>query len=363
METWTESKIALEASIRNVEDAKSKLKEAEIAMEACKVAELMAYRAVPEDERELCLPDDVLRRIIERVITMCRTEGVSFDLSCMACVNKAWARSTPKFRVTAYDGVAIKMICCTLLFNDRAVDVRTSAVLATFEGTPALLPDGATLMLRNSEGITWRSLRTPPHHDTITISMKRILGLYPEYSTNTPLEAFRTPGITFTTESQSCYPKNVLINALNNTITHVNLVITDVDVKTLRLIGHLGSNYRRDLCYKWINNVHAYYMGESPKSSQFEDAPPNRYAMSPNQSHYLVWENHSVQVHRTIDHTLVDTLCPTFEKHCYNDFCIDDDNRIHVFSRYTDLWDLDRIYGQVARPVFTTSRVVTFPAI
>ena len=196
---WIDTRAPLDAAKRLVAELTIKLMEAEIDLDACTFAELMAFSYVPEDERgDLCLPDDILCKIAEMYVVQSRKNGLPFDLSKIARVNRAWARSVPKFRVDVYEGKAIEMCGSTLLFIDRAVDVNTRAILATFEGQPALLPDGATLMLRNSDGITWRSLRDPPHHAPITLSKKRLLEIYPNYDINTKLVTSRIPGIAYT---------------------------------------------------------------------------------------------------------------------------------------------------------------------
>ena len=165
---WAKLKLALDAA-RSDAAIKHRLWKASEDFETALAAEeFEAFCMVPESERDpgfSNLPDNVIYQIQRDVLRQSRSHHMpmswAFALTC-----KAWARVAPKPPHThTFTGLGLMLRGRTLLLPDRAVDVKTHAVLASFEGTtPSISPDGGTLVVYTTEGLVWRSLRNPPHH-------------------------------------------------------------------------------------------------------------------------------------------------------------------------------------------------------
>lgn len=332
---WADTKIALDDAQAVVDDLNRKLLAAKIVLKSRKHDEFMAYCDVPENEREHVLPDDANRIIIRCLIGM----GCN-DLSVPALVCHAWKRAIPPPIGIIYNGHDLNLAGSTLLLRDRAVDVNTRAILATFTTSeiPSITPDGATLMLRNADGISWRSLREPPHHAPITMTMQRLLELFPAYSAKTYMRTL-LPGFANTvfpvnggSIRSGVLHKNVLINALNSTQTEVDVEIEEVDVAHSRIVGlydDLSRGSRR---------VYRMFDG-----SRRDNEPIERVASTaPNFVDDVRVENGklTIQICQSRDKSIVKTISNVFTQSTYiSNYCIDSINsRVHVIlhSRLVD---------------------------
>ena len=339
---WLEAKTAMANAKHEIDQQKARLAEAVEHLKECTIAEFKAFRNVPEDERgELSLSDDVMSVIFHKVMIQCRKKVLQFNMADVACVSKAWCRAIPKPHLSFYTEKVIAMGGRTLLFSDRAIDVNTKAILATFDSTqhPQLTPDGETLLLSSPTLLEWTSLRHPPHHPPISISYERLLQLEPKFETvcmNEQLNITRYPGVLFS----SCLRKYssgivvgyFVINALNGgSVRNFPYKILDVDLPNLRIIE---SSYGYNASYRGFNGLILH------ESAAPEYRTRNR-RLSPDKTHYVVKgrieADNAILVIRTSDNQIIDSFCPAPSKSMHFVECsIDNDKRVHILSLLKD---------------------------